>query len=129
MLPTSLSFEIPPLYKHTWLGDQFILADVQKNRVGGRLIILSFHQQTELLLNSSIWFCDGAFKTCPNKFRLVYIIQCLVGNQMLPALYAFTSNRKRKTYEEIIRIIINLAASRGKGFAVNTIVPNYEDAW
>ncbi|CAF4227892.1 unnamed protein product, partial [Adineta steineri] len=47
----------------------------------------------------------------------------------LPALYALTSNRKRKTYEEMIRIIINLAASRGKGFAVNTIVPDYEDAW
>ncbi|CAF1353562.1 unnamed protein product [Adineta steineri] len=48
---------------------------------------------------------------------------------MLPALYALTSNRKRKTYEEMIRIIINLAASRGKGLAVNTIVSGYEDAW
>ncbi|CAF4222914.1 unnamed protein product, partial [Adineta steineri] len=48
---------------------------------------------------------------------------------MLPALYAFTSNRKRKTYEEMIRIIINLAASRGKGLAVNTIVSDDEDAW
>ncbi|CAF4331718.1 unnamed protein product, partial [Adineta steineri] len=29
----------------------------------------------------------------------------------------------------MIRIIINLAASRGKGLAVNTIVSDYEDAW
>ena len=50
---------------------------------------------------------------------------CLV----LPALYALTSNRKRKTYEEIIGIIITLAGSRQKVLAVHTIVSDYEDAW
>jgi len=80
-LPISLCFEIPLLYQHTWSGDSFILADVQKNRVGGRLIMFSSNEQIELLLNSTTWFCDGTFKTRPLLFEQVYIIQCLVGDQ------------------------------------------------
>ncbi len=48
---------------------------------------------------------------------------------VLPALYALTSNRKRKTYEEIIGIIIKLAGSRQKVLAVHTIVSDFEDSW
>jgi hypothetical protein len=80
-LPTSLCFEIPLLYQHTWSGDQFILADVQSKRVGGRLIMFSSNEQVDLLLESTVWFCDGTFKTVPLLFAQVYIIQCLVGDQ------------------------------------------------
>ncbi|CAF5108169.1 unnamed protein product, partial [Rotaria sp. Silwood1] len=128
-LPTSLCFEIPLLYQHTWSGYRFILADVQNKRVGGRLIMFSSNEQVDLLLDSTVWFCDGTFKTVPLLFAQVYIIQCLVGDQVLPGLYVLTSNRKRKTYEDIIGTIIKLAGSRQKVLAVHTIVSDYEDSW
>ena len=48
---------------------------------------------------------------------------------VLPALYALTSNRKRKTYEEMIGIILNLAADRQKILRVQRIISDYEEAW
>jgi hypothetical protein len=53
------------------------------------------------------------------------IFFCLV----LPGLYVLTSNRKRKTYEEIIGTIIELAGRRKKILAVHTIVSDFEDSW
>ncbi|CAF1048324.1 unnamed protein product [Rotaria sp. Silwood1] len=105
-LPLSLDFQIPLLYQRTWSGEQFVLADVQRKR-----------------------FCDGTFKTRPLLFEQVYIIQCLVGEQVLPAVYALTSNRKRKTYEEMIDFILNLAANRQKVLSVQRIISDYEEAW
>jgi hypothetical protein len=34
-LPLSLDFEIPLLYQCTWSGEPFIIADIQRKRVGG----------------------------------------------------------------------------------------------
>ncbi|CAF4013815.1 unnamed protein product [Rotaria sordida] len=82
-LPLSLDFEIPLLYQHTWSGEKFIIADIQRKRVGGRLIMFSSNEQIDLLLNSTTWFCDGTFKTRPIMFAQVYIIQCLIGNEAL----------------------------------------------
>ncbi|CAF3042399.1 unnamed protein product [Rotaria sp. Silwood2] len=128
-LPLSLDFEIPLLYQHTWSGGKFLIADIQRKRVGGRLIMFSSNEQIDLLLNSSTWFCDGTFKTRPIMFSQVYIIQCLVGDEVFPAIYALTSNRKRKTYEEMIKVILHLAADRNKLLPVETIVSDYEEAW
>jgi hypothetical protein len=48
---------------------------------------------------------------------------------VFPAIYALTSNRKRKTYEEIINVVLNLAADRKTILSVKTIVSDYEEAW
>lgn len=81
--PSSYNFEIPLLYQHTWSGEQFVIADIQRKRVGGRLIIFSSNEQLDLLFNSTIWFCDGTFKTRPIIFEQVCIIQVLVGSESL----------------------------------------------
>jgi hypothetical protein len=44
-------------------------------------------------------------------------------------MYALTSNRKRKTYEEIIKVILDLAAARNKLLRILMIVSDYEQAW
>ncbi len=80
-LPLSSDFEIPLLYQCTWSGEEFIVADLKKKRVGGRLIMFSSNEQVDLLLSSTTWFCDGTFKTRPLLFAQVYIIQCLVGDE------------------------------------------------
>jgi hypothetical protein len=80
-LPLSLDFEIPLLYQRTWYNDQFIIADIKRKKVGGRLIMFGSNEQIDLLLNSTVWFCDGTFKTRPLLFEQVYIIQCLVGDE------------------------------------------------
>ncbi|CAF1581158.1 unnamed protein product [Rotaria magnacalcarata] len=128
-LPLSLKFDIPLLYQRTWSGEEFIIADIRKKKVGGRLIMFCSNEQIDTLLNSTIWFCDGTFKTTPAMFEQVYIIQCLVGDEVFPAVYALTANRKRKTYEEMIKVIMNLAADRNKILAVQKIVSDYEAAW
>ncbi len=69
------------LYQRTWSGEQFIIADIKRRRVGGRLIMFGSNEQIDLLLNSNIWFCDGTFKTRPLLFEQVYIIQCLVDDE------------------------------------------------
>ncbi|CAF3467874.1 unnamed protein product [Rotaria socialis] len=128
-LPSSLDFKIPLLYQSTWSGEKFIIADTQRKKVGGRLIMFGSNEQVDLLLNSTTWFCDGTFKTRPLIFDQVYIIQCLVGDEVFPAIYALTSNRQRKTYEEMLNIILELAANRRVVLRVKTIVSDYEEAW
>ncbi len=124
-----------------------IIADIKRKKVGGRLIMFGSNEQIDLLLNSTVWFCDVTFKTRPLLFEQVYIIQCLVGDEgifkmitffsvtemlgsvfsfsVFPAIYALTSNRKRKTYEEIIGVVLNLAADRKTILSVKTIVSDY----
>jgi hypothetical protein len=82
-LPLSYDFVIPLLSQRTWSGEQFVVADVQRRRVGERLIIFSSNEQLDILFNSRIWFCDGAFKTKPIIFEQVYIIQCVVGDESI----------------------------------------------
>ncbi|CAF1609202.1 unnamed protein product, partial [Rotaria magnacalcarata] len=112
-----------------WSGEKFIVADTQRKKVGGRLIMFGSNEQVDLLLNSTTWFCDGTFKTRPLIFDQVYIIQCLVGDEVFPAIYVLTSNPQRKTYEEMINIILQLAANRRVVLPVQTIVSDYEEAW
>jgi hypothetical protein len=44
-------------------------------------------------------------------------------------VYALTANRRRKTYEQMIKVIMNLAADRNKVLSVQKIVSDYEEAW
>ncbi len=48
---------------------------------------------------------------------------------VFPAVYALTANRRRKTYEQMIKVIMNLAADRNKVLSVQKIVSDYEEAW
>jgi len=69
------------LHQGKWSGEEFIIADIRRKRVGDRLIMFSLNEQIDLLLNSTTWFYDGTFKTVPLIFDQVYIIQCLVGDE------------------------------------------------
>ena len=106
------------LYQCTWAGEQFVVADIQRTKVRSGLIIFSVNEQIGVLLNSIVWFCDGTFKTRPQFFVQVYFIY-----------HALTSNRRRKTYEEIISIILQLAANRKKVLPVKQIILDYEKGW
>jgi hypothetical protein len=109
--------------------------------------MFSSTEQIELLLKSTTWFCDGTFKTVPLLFEQVYIIQCLVGNEgistqlfpctnlidffllVYPAVFALTCNRKRKMYEKMINVILQLATDRQTRLMVQNIVSDFEAAW
>jgi hypothetical protein len=110
--------------------------------------MFSSNEQISLLLNSTICFCDGTFKSRPKIFQQVYIIQCLVDDEgkqkrwifcmicfdlfmfsVFPVMYALTFNRKRKTYEEMIKVLLRLAADRNKILTVHTIVSDFDEAW
>ena len=49
--------------------------------------------------------------------------------EVLPAIYALTSNRKRKTYEQIIKVVLSLAADRMRVLRVQMVVSDFEEAW
>ena len=48
---------------------------------------------------------------------------------VLPAVYALTSNRNKKTYQELLTVILQLATDRKRTLVVRQIVSDYEEAW
>ena len=72
--PTSLDFEVPELYSTTHSGEDFLIYDSTRKKLGGRLMIFSTKRLIKMLCSCEIILIDGTFKTRPTLFSQVYVI-------------------------------------------------------
>jgi hypothetical protein len=66
-------FDIPEFYNENNRGEGFIIYDVTKERLDGRLLMFSTSKLLAALFNSDVILCDGTFKTRPLLFQQVYV--------------------------------------------------------
>ncbi|CAF1441808.1 unnamed protein product, partial [Didymodactylos carnosus] len=74
-----------------------------------RLLVFGSKWGIEYLSEVDTWHMDGTFKTRPLSFRQLYIIHGYRNGYMIPTVYALTSDKSGKTYEQILKTIIEQA--------------------
>jgi hypothetical protein len=109
VLPTSMNFDIPNLYKETIDGKQFLIADKIKRSNGiisQRIIVFASDDQLRLLFNCSHVMMDGTFKSCPKHFDQVYTVHGLVHDQSESLSLTFSqSNRSTPGFVCVIALL------------------------
>ena len=94
---------LPPEYKKTAKGEQFLLYD--SGPEVERILIFGTQQNLEMLQLSQVWLADGTFKTAPTLFTQVYVVHALRGGpdpmkdgHLLPSLFVLLPNKTEVTY-------------------------------
>lgn len=92
---------IPEEFTLTSKGKTFLLYDNGKAS-SNRIIIFSTQQNLELLKRCDHWYADGTFKTAPPMFEQVFTIHGIKHNNVVPAVYALLTNKRKDTYLEVL---------------------------
>ena len=98
-VPKDWTFSIPPEFKYTADGEQFLIGDTP---VPGRIgRVLSFCSPTgiSLLINSEEIFGDGTFEiTNCTKFSQLWVACVRLKNVVIPCFYSFLPTKELVTY-------------------------------
>ena len=113
---------LPQTYQTTSIGEQFLLFD---SGVGDaeRLFILGSPQATQLLTQSTHWFCDGTFKVVPELFYQMYTIHAEVREKIFP-IYALLPNKTQINYTRLLREVSNVV----NGASPTSVMMGFERA-
>jgi hypothetical protein len=71
--PKTQDFNIPEFFNKNNRGEDFVIYDVNKERLDGRLLMFSTPKLLSALFNSDIILCDGTFKSRPLLFQQIYV--------------------------------------------------------
>lgn len=99
---TVKNVKIPPKFK------KFVLAEYCESKT--RIIVFCFDDTRNKMAALKIFFADGTFKSCPRLFHQIFTIHADLGSSnestaLTPLVYALMSDRKKKTYEILFRLI------------------------
>lgn len=90
---------------------RFLLKD-NASDTDSRIIIFASDQMLELLGNATEWYMDGNFKLAPPQFQQLYVIRIIYGGVHVTAAYILLQDKKRSTYEEVFRILLEECRDR-----------------
>ena len=76
------NLEIPPAYKTTATGAEFLLFD--SGPEDKRILIFSTARNLDLMSRCNHWYMDGTFKTTPLLFAQLYTIHGVKYNSVIP---------------------------------------------
>ena len=88
--------ETPEPLKLTHSGDTFVYFDSGKS--DNRVLVFATLRALDLLSQSEICHCNGAFSVAPDVFHQVYTIHGLIENAVIPLVYALLPNKTQDTY-------------------------------
>lgn len=119
---TFLDLSIPPILQVTYSNERFLIFDNESTT--NRILIFSTPQYLKLLSDSSRWFCDGTFRTCPRLFLQLYTIHGAIGNTSLPFVFALLPNKNQITYTTFFQSLRNFLSNPKP----NIIIADFEKA-
>ena len=85
---------------------RFLLYD---NKADGnkRLIVFSSDENLGFLAGRTTMFVDISYSLAPTIFKQITVIQTLLGSDVIPLVYAFSSGDKAEMYEELFTVILS----------------------
>jgi hypothetical protein len=104
-------------------GHNFILAnegDVDK------LLIFGSIEGLSKIARANTLYMDGTFYSAPNLFAQLYTVHAKVYDQMFPLLYGLLPDRRQRTHERFINLIVDAANENNEVFQPDTIMVDYE---
>jgi len=106
-------------------GDQFLLFQTH-----GREKIVGFATQLmlERLCDSQLIIMDGTFRVSPLLFSQLYTLHGQYRGGIFCFMYLLLPNKRRETYEEVIRLIQDAAQRIGKVFSPVRFLLDFEEA-
>ncbi|CAD5126386.1 DgyrCDS14525 [Dimorphilus gyrociliatus] len=120
--PADLSFTL----NNDFVPENFSIKDIKKD--DARYIIFGNNHQIELLKKAKILFMDGTFKVISEPFQQLFTVHAFIkknGNyKQVPLVYAFTSQRKKKSYKAVFKVLADIL----DGHQPKKIVVDFEAA-
>ena len=74
VIPVTVVFDIPDLYRQTISAKRFLFIDLFMKRGKDRILMFASDHQLELLFESDTIFMDDTFDTVPANFKQVYLM-------------------------------------------------------
>nr|XP_042909972.1 uncharacterized protein LOC122271739 [Parasteatoda tepidariorum] len=96
--PKYIYFFVSGEWKENLLFDNGSLQD--------RILLFGTSDTLYLLQETSKWFLDGNFGLAPRHFTQLYVVRVGVEDAYITAIYALLQSKKKSTYEELFRTLI-----------------------
>lgn len=96
---TRKEIELPPAYSVTEKKHNFVIYD--KGAVDDRMIVFGTEENLRLLAGAKHWLMDGTFGACSMLFGQLYSIHAIIGEKVVPLIYALLPGRSSAVYTEM----------------------------
>lgn len=106
-------------------GENFLLFNTE-----GETIIYAFATEEflKILCECDKIYMDGTYAAAPNLFMQLYTIHGFYKEQMLPLIYVLLPNKKAKTYQIMLNLIVAESKRRNLTFQPKEIQIDFEQA-
>ncbi|KAG1662801.1 hypothetical protein GQR58_020745 [Nymphon striatum] len=119
--------DIPDDMRTTTTNQPFLLYDNGANR-SDRILAFATEQGIRELARAGCWFMDGNFSMAPNIFSQINVIRIQLGTTSITPVFALLPNKRRETYEELFRAIMDKIEELGLPLDVDQAMTDFEDA-
>ena len=110
-----IDLEFETEYKTT--ADKKLFLQYDNKSLTNRIIIFYSEVSEDASCESTEWYSDGTFKSCPLKFLQLYTIHGIINEQSFVGAAILTQKKDYNTYKEVFGVIKERTQSLGKLWA------------
>ena len=89
-----------------------------------RMLLFATERNFRLLMQSQEWYANGTFKSSPLLFDQLYTTHGVLGNSVMPAVFALLPNKSQDTYERLLAAVKQLMPAA----APQSVLTDFEPA-
>lgn len=124
--PTTLAdIKIPEELKYLE-GEVFVLSERDFGQE--KIILLGTQSSLKLLSEAKCWLIDGTFEVVPSIMRQLFSIHGLIGNEIVPLVFAIMSSKSKEAYSELFYELCKCACNFNITLNPMRIVSDFEKA-
>ena len=109
----------------TLRGDRFLLFETPGSE---KIVAFATDDMLKKLCESSLVIMDGTFRVSPSLFSQLYTLHGQYRGGVFCMMYLLLPNKRRDTYEEVLRLIKEAAIRIGKIFNPSKFLLDFEEA-
>ena len=106
-------------------GDRFLLFETSGSQ---KIVGFATDKMLECLCLSPFVIMDGTFRVSPSLFTQLYTLHGQYRGGVFCFMYLLLPNKRRETYEEVLRLVKDSARRMGKVFNPTKFILDFEEA-
>ncbi len=124
-LPTIQSeVVILPPYTTSLNNGRFFQCGMNNNDI----LIFTTQENVNALVNAQVIFMDGTFKTVPQLYKQLFVIHDIVGERLMPRVYALMAHKDVQSYSAVFQWLNQFARQSQLEIRPQTVVSDFESS-
>lgn len=116
-MPTDVyDFVVPDVFMNSLRGEKFLCYDYNENNK--RILLYTTDENLSILKKCRTWQVDGTFSTVPGISNQLYTLHGRYKKNLVPLVYALTTDRTEETYILILNKLCELKSGLNPQFLV-----------